>query len=762
MNMQQTTGSPGPRRLLRVLRDLMKGSGSAQDRLDEIVQMIAQDMVAEVCSIYVMRAGEVLELFATQGLKPEAVHHTRLRVGEGLVGHVALNARPMRLADAQSHPAFAYRPETGEEIYQSFMGVPILRDGRVLGVLVLQNVTPRHYAEEEQETLETVAMVLAELVAGGELVTAAETRHSTTASLLPLRLSAVVLNEGLAMGQVVLHHRGIVIRQTVAEDPVHELERLRSGVADMQAALDNLFREAGLGDEGSATEHHEILASYRMFAEDRGWLNRIAETVRGGLTAEAAVQKVQNDTRARMAQVKDPYLRDRLADLDDLANRLLQHLVGGDGSLDPSTLPDDTVLLARTMGPAELLEYDRDKLKAVVLEDGTPTSHVAVVARALDIPILGRCRGVLKEARQADEVLVDAETGQLLLRPGETVRGSFAESMAVRARRHGLLAAGRDLPSVTRDGVRIGLMMNAGLLVDLPQLEATGADGIGLYRTEVPFMVRQEFPDIAAQTRLYSYVLQHAEGKPVTFRTLDIGGDKILPYWRSSNQDENPAMGWRALRVGLDRPAILRHQMRALLRAAAGEELRLMFPMVTEVAELDMARELLEMEVEALRRGGESLPEAIRVGAMLEVPALLWQLSTLFKRVDFLAVGSNDLFQFLFASDRGNPKLARRYDVLSPPVLKMLLQLSREADAAGVPVSVCGEMAGHPLEALALVGCGIRHLSMAPRALPEVRSMVRSLDLAPVSEFMQTLAEQPDHSLRERLRSFAVDRGISI
>lgn len=756
---QQATDWAGSRRLLRLLRDIMKEGGSAQARLDQIVRLIAQDMVAEVCSVYVMRAGEVLELFATHGLKPEAVHNTRLRVAEGLVGNIALHARALRLANAQHHPDFAYRPETGEEVYKSLMGVPILRDGRVLGVLVVQNVTQRHYAEEEQEALETVAMVLAELVASGELVAPDESRHADSAALLPVRLSAIVLNEGLGFGQVVMHERGIVIRQTVAEDAEAELERLRAAVAEMHEALDALMREAGLGASGG--EHHEVLASYRMFAEDRGWLNRIGEAVRSGLTAEAAVQKVQNDTRARMAEVKDAYLRERLSDLDDLGNRLLHHLTGGGGTAEADNLPDDVVLMACTLGPAELLDYDRERLRAVVLEEGSPTAHVAIVARALDIPVLGRCRGALTHARPGDEALVDGDTGQLMLRPGESVRDSFAESMLARARRTAIFAQGRDLPPKTRDGIRINLMMNAGLLVDLPQLEECGADGIGLYRTEVPFMVRQEFPDVAAQTQLYARVLEQTGDKPVTFRTLDVGGDKALPYWRSG-EDENPAMGWRALRIGLDRPAILRQQLRALVRAAAGHELRVMFPMVSEVAELVRARKLVDMELERAAQQGFDGPNTVKVGAMLEVPALLWQLPQLLGETDFIAVGSNDLFQYVFASDRGNPRLARRYDALSPAGLRLISTLVEHARAKDVPLSVCGEMAGQPLDALALIGCGIDTLSMTPRAMPAVRQMVRSVELAGLERFVAHLAEGHDHSVRELLRGYALDHAIQL
>lgn len=753
---EHATGWDTSRRLLRLLRTIMKESGAAQDRLDRIVRAIAEEMAAEVCSVYVKRAGEILELFATHGLRAGAVHHTRLRVGEGIVGHVARKTQPLRVAEAASHPAFVYRPETGEEPYRALLGVPIMRDGGVLGVLVIQSVQARSYGDEEVEVLETVATLLAELVAGGELVAASETQHADSNLRLPLRLPGMVLCEGLAMGQVVRHRHRPVVQQTVADDPDAEGERLRAAVAEMQSSLDKLLDDADLDE--SDGEHRDVLASYRMFAADRGWLERMAEAVRTGLTAEAAVQKVQSDTQARMAKARDRYLRERLADLDDLANRLVQHLTG---TTQGPPMPEDTVLVARSLGPAEFLDYDRSKLRAVVLEEGSPTAHVAVVARALDVPVIGRCRGVIAEARTGDTVLVDGETGQVLLRPEGSAAASFAETVETRRRRAGTAATGRDLEPVTRDGVRVGLHINAGLRADLPHLDALGADGIGLYRTEVPFMVRRSFPGVDEQARIYGHVIARAGDRPVIFRTLDVGGDKILPYWQPEDED-NPAMGRRALRLGLDRPHVLRRQVRALMRASAGRELHIMLPMVSQVWELDHARDLIERERAQTRRRGEAGPSAIHLGAMLEVPALCWQLPRVLERVDFLAVGSNDLVQFVFAADRGNPQVSRRYDPLSPPVVKLTRELVAETDAAGVSLSVCGEMAGNPLEAMALIGCGVRRLSMAPRAVPGVRAMLRSLDTGPLDALMREKADAADPSLRPLLQTYASDHGVEI
>ncbi|WP_366554443.1 phosphoenolpyruvate--protein phosphotransferase [Aquibaculum sediminis] len=753
----QAGGWGGSRRLLRQLRDLMQSGGLWQDRLDSLVRLIADAMVAEVCSLYVMRAGEVLELFATQGLRREAVHRTRLRVGEGIVGEIASTGRPLSLQDAQQHPNFAYRPETGEEIFHSMLGVPLLRDRRVIGVLAVQNKTRRAYGDDELEALETVAMVLAEMVGGAGLIGEEEGRHTDSLATLPARLAGVTLNEGIGMGTAVPHERGIVIKQIVAEDIDVELHRLESSLSEMQESLDDLLQRQELSGDG---EHVEVLETYRMFAEDRGWAERLREAVRSGLTAEAAVQRVLTDMRQRMTKVRDPYIRERYADLEDLGNRLLHHLTGNDSTA-RDDLPDDLVLVARSLGPAELLDYDISRLRAVALEEGSPTAHVAIVARALGIPMIGRCPELLARVRPGDFVIIDGDVGQALLRPRQSVRQSFSDAIELRANRRAEQLANRALPPETRDGVRISLQANAGLLVDLDQLEESGAEGVGLYRTEVPFMVQERFPDAATQTELYGRALDMAGERPVTFRTLDIGGDKALPYW-SGTKDENPAMGWRAIRIGLDRPAMLRQQLRALLAAGAGRHLRLMFPMVSEVNELMQARALLDMELARhLARGAEP-PTRLEVGVMLEVPALIWQLPALFARADFVSVGSNDLFQFLFAIDRGNPRLARRYDALSPPILTLLRFLSAEADSHGVPLSVCGEMAGHPLEALALIGCGIRILSMPPSHVASVRSTVRSLKLGPLQEYVTYLSGLPNRSVRQHLRAYAGDHGIAL
>ncbi len=744
--------------MLRQLRDAMAGYGTAQERLDRIVQLIARGMVAEVCSVYVQRPGDILELFATEGLRKDAVHRTRLRVGEGLVGDIAAYARPLALADAQSHPQFAYRPETGEEIFQSLLGVPILRGGHGLGVLVVQNQVERSYAEEETETLETIAMVVAELVAGGELIQENELTATEAPLGTPRRLAGTKLNGGVGFGPAVLHRRGGTVSQTVSEDPEHELERLNEAMSAMRESLDHMLD--GYDPEESG-EHLEILKTYRMIAEDRGWFGRAREAVGSGLTAEAAVSKVLNDTRARMQKVNDPYIRERLMDMDDLGYRLLQHLTGEVGSAESLQDVESFVLIARSMGPAELLDYDRDKLRGLVVEEASYNSHVAIVARSLNIPVVGGIRYLFSQIEEGAPVVVDGDAGVVVIRPGADFQSRIEESIATHAAHRKELQATRDLAAVTQDGAAVSLMINAGLLMDFDYLEAEGADGVGLLRTELTFMLHPEFPNTAEQRKTYARIFAAAGDRPVLFRTFDIGGDKLLPYF-SASEDENPAMGWRALRIALDRPGMLCRQLRALIEAAGGGSLHVMFPMVSEVAEFDEAKALLDRELELAARRGTALPSAVHVGVMLEVPSLYFQLAALLPRIDFLSVGSNDLQQFFFACDRGSQQVGERYDSLSPALLRFLRDVARQCENAGVPFGLCGEMAGDPIEAMALIGIGFRRLSMNAGATARIRLMTRSLNLTGLAAYIDTIIDGADHTLRNKLVDFARDHGVRI
>lgn len=749
--------APGPRALLRRLREVMAETGTVDERLSQVVRSIAANMVSEVCSVYLLRNDE-LELYATEGLNPEAVHKTRLKVGEGLVGDIAANARPLALAEAQSHPQFAYKPETGEEIFHSLLGVPLQRDNRVIGVLVVQNKTRRQYAEDEVEVLETIAMVLAEMVASGQLTSPDDTAAVSHAPTLPFRADGRTLSEGLAIGQAVLHEPRVHVERTIADDIPHEKRRLDAAVASMR---DQVNRMLEAPDDEIVGESRDVLETYKMFAHDSGWLHKLHQAVESGLTAEAAVLRVQGDTRHRMQAITDPYLRERLADLDDLANRLLLHLTGKGVTSAAETLPENAILFARAMGPAELLDYDRRKLQGLVLEEGSSVSHVAIVARALSIPVVGSVGRAIERVEPGDQVIVDGDHAQIFVRPVPDVISAFQQSLGLRKARLAKYAAQRDDPPVTRDGKRIALLINAGLLIDMAHLDETGAEGIGLYRTELQFLVRPTMPKAEAQTSIYARVLEHAGERPVVFRTLDVGGDKVLPYL-AKQPEENPAMGWRAIRIALDRPALLKVQLRALLQAAEGRVLHVMFPMVAEVDEFIRARKVLDREVQRLKSLGRPVAKSVRVGTMLEVPALAWQLPSLLPLVDFVSVGSNDLMQFLFATDRGNPRMTDRYDPLAPSMLAFLRWVVQQCKAHEKPLTLCGEMSGRPLEAMALLGLGFERLSMPANAIGPVKEMLRSLDVLSLAEFLEGLYHLPDHSLRTRLEEYARENGVIV
>jgi phosphotransferase system enzyme I (PtsP) len=749
----------GPRVLLRRLREVMAEPVSAQERLDKIVVLIAANMVAEVCSCYVLRVDGTLELYATEGLKREAVHQTVLRTDEGLVGLVASEASAINLSDAQAHPAFAYRPETGEEIYRSFLGVPILRTGNMLGVLVVQNRARRTYSEEEVEALQTTAMVLAEMIASGELSTLARP-GAEPAVRRALQLKGVALNDGIALGHVVLHEPRVVITNVIADDLQKERKRLESALETLRADLDIMLERGDMADGG---EHREVLEAYRMFAHDRGWVHKLEEALQTGLTAEAAVERVQSDTRARMLRQTDPYMRERLHDLEDLAHRLLRQLLGHEQAPPRESMPDNAILVARMMGPAALLDYDRKKLRGLVLEEGGPTSHVAIVARALGIPAVGEINNATGVVDPIDAIIVDGTTGEVHVRPTPDMTAAFVERVRLRARRQLQYAALRDKPSVTKSGESITLMINAGLLVDLPHIAETGAAGIGLFRTELQFMVAAQFPRTGEQLALYRAVLDAAASRPVTFRTLDIGGDKVLPYMRNV-EEENPALGWRAIRLGLDRPGLLRSQVRALLRAASGRELRLMFPMVAAVNEFDQAKTLVERELTHLRRHGHRLPERVQIGTMVEVPSLLYQLDELLERVDFLSVGSNDLMQFMYAIDRGNSRVSGRFDALSPPMLRALKKIVDKGQQYSKPVTLCGELASSPVGAMALIGLGYRSFSVSPTAIGPVKAMLLELDVHKLTVLTEKLvaSTDPNLSVRDTLSAFAEAEGLAL
>ncbi|HEY5795673.1 MAG TPA: phosphoenolpyruvate--protein phosphotransferase [Bosea sp. (in: a-proteobacteria)] len=745
--------------LLRRLREVMAASISPQERLDRLVVLIAGNLVAEVCSVYVLREDGSLELYATEGLNREAVHLTTMRAGEGLVGLIAREAEPLALSDAQNHPAFSYRPETGEEIYRSFLGVPILRGGAVMGVLVIQNRASRLYSDEEIESLQTTAMIMAEMIAAGGLKSLARPGASIGLDR-PIHSIGVALADGVGLGHAVLHEPRIAITNLIAEHPAAEVKRLEAAIGEMRASIDELIER---GDVAHIGEHRDVLETFRMFAHDQGWLRRMREVVLTGLTAEAAVERVQSDTRAKMLRQTDPYLRERLHDLDDLANRLLRTLAGKANGVAREELPENAILIARSMGPAALLDYDRAHLRGLVLEEGGPTSHIAIVARALGIPAVGEIGNATALIQSGDAVIVDGQAGAVQIRPQPDVENAYKDKARLRARKQEQYRKLKSQPAVTKDGVPIVLQINAGLIVDMPNLEATAASGIGLFRTELQFMVAETMPTTSEQQALYAAVLDQAQGRPVTFRTLDIGGDKVLPYMERI-EEENPALGWRAIRIGLDKPRLLRAQVRALLRAGAGRDMKIMLPMIATVDEFQRARTIVRREQAMLEKQGHVPPLSLQLGVMVEVPSLLFELPEIVREADFLSIGTNDLMQFLFAADRENKRVAERFDPLGVGALRALRSIVEAAAEANCPVTVCGEMGGKPLETMALIGLGYRGFSMSAASIGPVKAMLRALDVAKLAERLDWMlaAGEGATSLRPQLAAFAAEFKVPV
>lgn len=738
----------GQRGLLRQIREVMAKDQTAQERLDKVVKIIANSMVAEVCSIYLRRTSEELELFATEGLNPEAVHQTRLRLNEGLVGEVARLGQPLNLSDAPAHPSFAYRPETGEDPYHAFLGVPLLRGGRAIGVLVVQNLSHRLYDEDEVEDLHNIAMVLTEIVTHSDLIGLDELKDIEIAPQKPERLKGSIFAEGVTIGTVVLHEVMVTSAHILSDDPVAEEARLLNALGQLRAQIDEMFE----GQHGLAGPTFDVLETYRMFAHDRGWNRNLSEAVKSGLTAEAAVERVRNEQRARLNSARDPYMRERLHDLEDLANRLLRVLAGK--ATMARDIPEDAVLVARDLGPADLLEYDRTRLKGILLEEGSSSNHAAIVARALQIPCVGRLMNVRDRVSEGDQVIVDGETGEAFLRPRMDIIKAAQARIDLRAQKVAEFQKLKDVSAVTKDGVRIMMLMNAGLEFDMEILDEVGAEGIGLFRTEFQFMVSEDLPRLKAQTALYERLMDKAGERPIIFRTLDLGGDKILPYLEVE-REENPALGWRAIRMGLDRPALLRLQLRALITAAKGRVLRVMFPMVASIEEFRDAREMIDIECAWALRRGRPVPAQVKVGVMIECPSILWHLDALLPLVDFASVGTNDLMQYLFAADRTNPKMNERYDPLSPPMLRALQQIVKAAEETGTTISVCGEIAAKPLEAFVLIALGFKRLSMPPSGLGAVKRMILSLDRDIAARAINKLLASPNGTLRTEITALA-------
>lgn len=742
--------------ILKHLRQIAEEQTDISVRMNNIMNIIAQEMGVDAASCFINIDDNYLELFAAHGFAPNAMHKVSLRIGEGLIGGIAKDCRPCAVSDYKQHPRYIHKADLGEDAYKSFLGVPLIRRNKAIGVLVIESKDTREYTPHEQETLETIAMFLADMVSSDEMSEYKKTLIKERGLVTRERIKGLSLSKGYGLGNAVIHRRRHAVTKIFTEDKDKELERLTLAHQKMNEDLDAKFNSTKLG----IGEHMDILDAYLMFARDKGWFKKIADNVMSGMTAEAAVERSYEDMWNRLSATTDPYLKERLHDLRDVADRLQSYLSGDFGESGKSN-SDNIIIIAQTMGPAELMDYDYTKIRGLIIEDGTPTMHVAIVAKALNIPVIAKIKGLFDEVKSGEEVAIDGTEGYVYLQPSKAIKQKFQAKIEEDKRLQARFIELRRHTSQSLDGVRIGHYINVGLGFDLDYIESTNCDGVGLYRTEIPFMASNVMPDVEHQISYYKELMDKAGKRKVIFRSLDVGSDKLLPYWAGLTE-ENPAIGWRSIRITLDRRAILRKQMRAFLEAAAGKELNVMFPMISDLEEFAEAKETLMLELEKEKRSNRPIPVKVNVGLMIEVPSVVFQLDEILEKADFISVGTNDLAQFVFACDRGNPRLTERYDVLSAPFLRLMKEIADKAAQHKVYCSVCGEMASNPIEALALLGLGFRNLSSSGSSYGKVKCMIRSTNIEEVSDYMQILLNSTKKTLRPQLIAYAYDHGIEI
>ncbi len=720
--------------LMGELRALMAKDIVPRRRIVSFLSLLCEELNMPTATLYLMRPGDVLEraFLVGQNIKlPEFV-----RIGEGHVGLAALQRNPFFVENA-----------TG---YKTFVVIPLIRGSQVVGVLSLISRKVQHFKDEEKEAIENVAMVLAEFL----MVITSEQKDKT---LPDLRQSQIFEGNGLiagfAVGEVLQHQRFEQNAPIFATSAKKEKRRLDMAFVRVQKMIKRRLNRGGV-----PAEEREIFETYWLFLNDADWWHRVELAIDTGLTAEAALQKIVDETVEKMRLIVDPYLREKTRDFQDLAGSLMRALSPKKRA---AKLVGSKILVADSLGAAELLDYDLKHIKGIVLEDSSQTSHVVIVARACAIPLIGGIKDARRQLDEGTQLAIDATCGKVYVRPSDEVLDELKLRKQARHRWQQIYARNLDRAAVTKDKVNISLMLNLGVNLMGSQLKLPPSDGVGLYRTELLFMTSKSLPDVRTQTEAYRRVLMLAKKKKVIFRTLDIGSDKVLPYFNAQTE-ENPAMGWRSIRMTLDRRSLLRTQLRALIRATAGQELYVMFPMITDVSEFVEAKKTLMMELKSAQNRREKLPLKVFVGTMLEVPSLIFQLDVLLPLVDFVSIGTNDFGQFMFAADRTNGIIARRYDVLSPAFLKAIHMVVQSCAEYKVPCSVCGEMAANPLEAIVLLGLGVRALSMNTDALGAVKTAIRSLNLSSFSSYLNAELQTVRPSLRETVSSYLRDHNVQM
>lgn len=707
------------------------------EQLNSVIKIITEE--ADAASAYIFVKADDMSLECIAGSAGEELLKP-VHVGEGVVGKAGLDNRTSFVKT--------------KEFFK--IAIPIKRWNKAVGVLLINFKREHEYDEEEFDALETVCLFLSELVSSEDMMQYIKKVIKSRGIVSKDQLKGTVINAGYGLGNVVVHRRRKAVTEVFAKDKDKELQNLETARQKMNEDLDAKFNQESVQN----SEHLEILDAYRMIANDKGWYKRITNHINSGLTAEAAVEQAYTEMWNRLSGATDTYLKERLHDLRDIADRLRLYLSGEDSNSDKKDY-SDIVVVASSMGPADLMDYDYKKIRALVIEECTPTMHVAIVAKALNVPVIADIDGLYKEIKEGVLMAVDGKSGSVYINPSKDVIKRISAKIEEKKQEQERIQKLKDLKNVTKDKVHMNLYINIGMDFDLDYIKSTNCDGVGLYRTEIPFMSAAKMPDINKQVECYTRLLKAAGGKKVIFRSLDVGSDKLLPYWNSITED-NPAIGWRSIRITLDRRAILRKQMRAFIRAAAGQELNVMFPMISDLDEFLEAKETFMYAYEREKKEGKPLPKKVHLGLMIEVPSVVFQLREILKHCDFISIGTNDLYQFFFACDRGNSRLNGRYDVLSAPFLNLMKKIIKEANEAGVLCSVCGEMASNPLDAMALIGLGFRNLSVSSASYGKVKAMIRSMSVKGVEDYLNNILSSSRRTLRPQLKAYAFDHGIEI